>query len=123
MGRIARSASTTKTQRTQLTRELNLFMIIFTSLALLFALICFFVWLGWLKPQHFAYMNTPTMIITLVGVVVAFVPEGLPISLTSAMTIIARRMAKQHVFVKQLATVETLGSVDIIACDKVSWCR
>ena len=159
MGKIAKTASTTKAQTTALTRELNLFMIIISCIAVLFAIVCFFLWLGWLNPHHAAYMNTPNMIITYVlmssslsssssssssspvplhlpprarllymccdrlcSVIVALVPEGLPISLASAMTIIARRMAKQHVFVKQLICVETLGSVDMIAFDKVSCC-
>ncbi|KAJ2078644.1 hypothetical protein GGI16_007898, partial [Coemansia sp. S142-1] len=52
------------------------------------------------------------------GVIIAFVPEGLPICLTLTLTLIAKRMQRQNVLVKNLTTVETLGSVNVICSDK-----
>lgn len=42
-------------------------------------------------------------------IVIANVPEGLPATVTSCLTISARRLAARQVFVKRLDVVETLG--------------
>ena len=42
-------------------------------------------------------------------IVIANVPEGLPATVTSCLTISARRLAARRVFVKRLEVVETLG--------------
>ena len=51
-------------------------------------------------------------------VIVANVPQGLPATVTSLLTITARRMASHNVFVKRLDAIETLGSASVIASDK-----
>ena len=43
---------------------------------------------------------------------------GLPATVTSSLTIVARRLGKENIFVKKLDIVEALGSVRIIASDK-----
>ena len=43
-----------------------------------------------------------------VVVLVCFVPEGLPMTVTSCLTITAKRMAEKNVFVKRLRSVETV---------------
>ena len=56
---------------------------------------------------------------TLQGVLVALVPEGLPLALAAGLTIIAKRLCDKHgVLLKQLATVETIGSMSMLASDK-----
>jgi sodium/potassium-transporting ATPase subunit alpha len=52
-------------------------------------------------------------IINSIGMVVAFIPEGLPAAVTLVLTIVAKRMYKQKVLVKTLATVETFNSVSV----------
>ena len=49
---------------------------------------------------------------------VATIPEGLPVAITVALSISMRRMAKLHVIVRRLVTVEALGSCTYIASDK-----
>ena len=50
---------------------------------------------------------------------IALVPEGLPLALAAGLTIIAKRLCDSHgVLLKQLATVETLGSMSLLASDK-----
>ena len=49
---------------------------------------------------------------------VAYVPEGLPATVTSCLTITAKRMATKHVFIKKTAIIETLGSASVICSDK-----
>lgn len=51
-------------------------------------------------------------------VIVANIPQGLPITVTMLLTITAKKLAKKNVFVKTLEGVETLGSTTTIASDK-----
>lgn len=53
-----------------------------------------------------------------IGIIVANVPEGLLATVTVGLTITAQRMASKNVLVKTVETVETLGSVTVIASDK-----
>ena len=46
------------------------------------------------------------------------IPEGLPIALTTSLTIVANIMRKNKILCKSLKTVETLGSVSVICSDK-----
>jgi sodium/potassium-transporting ATPase subunit alpha len=46
------------------------------------------------------------------------IPEGLPIALTTSLTIVANMMRKNKILCKSLKTVETLGSVSVICSDK-----
>jgi hypothetical protein len=52
------------------------------------------------------------------GSVVACIPEGLPLTALACLSVTANRLAKKKVFIKQLSSVETLGSVTAIASDK-----
>jgi calcium-translocating P-type ATPase len=53
-----------------------------------------------------------------IGLLVANVPEGLLPTITLALAVGVRRMAKRKALVKRLAAVETLGSTDVICTDK-----
>ncbi len=52
------------------------------------------------------------------GVIVAFVPEGLLPTMTVALALGAQRMARRRALVKDLSTVETLGAATVICTDK-----
>ncbi len=54
----------------------------------------------------------------MIGVMVACVPEGLQVTVSSALAINVLKMVKQHVVVKRLSAVQTLGSVTVICTDK-----
>ncbi len=53
-----------------------------------------------------------------VGMVVAFVPEGLLPTVTLALAMGVQRMAKRHALIKRLSAVETLGCTTVICTDK-----
>lgn len=46
-------------------------------------------------------------------VLIANVPQGLPATVTSLLTVVARRLASKNVFCKKLDIVETLGSASM----------
>ena len=52
------------------------------------------------------------------GMVVAFVPEGLEPTVTLALAMATQRMAKRHALMKKLSAVETLGCTNVICTDK-----
>ena len=52
------------------------------------------------------------------SVLIAVIPEGLPVSVTLSLTVIAKAMGKSKVLCKSLTTVETLGAVNVLCSDK-----
>ena len=66
----------------------------------------------------FLHVDPYTSILFMIGVMVACVPEGLQVTVSSALAINVLKMVKQHVLVKRLSAVQTLGSVTVICTDK-----
>lgn len=58
------------------------------------------------------------LIYILLAALVSAVPEGLPIVLTLVMVIGALKLSKHNILVRYLPSVETMGSVTVIASDK-----
>jgi Ca2+-transporting ATPase len=66
----------------------------------------------------FLHVSPATGILFMIGVMVACVPEGLQVTVSSALAINVLKMVKQNVVVKRLSAVQTLGSVTVICTDK-----
>ena len=68
----------------------------------------------------FLFLKVPVQnsFLFMIGVMVACVPEGLQVTVSSALAINVLKMVKQHVIVKRLSAVQTLGSVTVICTDK-----
>lgn len=63
-------------------------------------------------------MTVMSIIMLAVSMVLASVPEVLPISITATLSIGVQQMAKKKTIVKQLAAIETLGATQVICSDK-----
>lgn len=117
MGKIASLATSTKTEETPIRRELSRFVKIITVIAMVLGIV--FVVLGLIKANDYGTMATwRDNIISGIGIIVANVPEGLLVTVTIVLTLAAKRMAKKCVLVKNLESIETLGSTSNICSDK-----
>lgn len=117
-GHIAKLTNRPSTGRTPLQKEILRFVIIIVSLMVLMNIIVIAVWGGYIKKEHPEYMPVAALIVNIVSVAIAFVPEGLPIALTASLTITAGIMKRNDILCKSLKTVETLGSVSVLLSDK-----
>jgi magnesium-transporting ATPase (P-type) len=82
------------------------------------AIIVVALWAGWLRHSYPGYLSTTQLLIIAMSVLIAVIPEGLPVSVTLSLTVIAKAMGKSKVLCKSLTTVETLGAVNVLCSDK-----
>jgi Ca2+-transporting ATPase len=71
-----------------------------------------------LISQIWLHLSFYSSILFMIGVMVACVPEGLQVTVSSALAINVLEMVKENVLVKRLSGVQTLGSVTVICTDK-----
>lgn len=112
LGQIAHLTAGEKKTNSPLSREIENFVKVVATIAILTAVIFFGI--------SFPVNNNNASLATnfAIGIFVAWVPEGLPATVTMLLTIAAKRMASQNVLVKDLHGVETLGSITLLATDK-----
>lgn len=75
-------------------------------------------WALWLRSAHPGFITPLTLATLLIATFVAFNPEGLPVCLSITLILSARRLAKQKILTRALASIHTLGMVSAIASDK-----
>ncbi|KXS21130.1 hypothetical protein M427DRAFT_93562 [Gonapodya prolifera JEL478] len=112
IGQIAKLTTTEKKNESPLSEEITLFVYKIASVAFVTAVIFFIIGkvvtnLSWAAAVTFA-----------IGTFVAWVPQGLPATVTMLLSIAAKRMASRNVLVKDLQGVETLGAITLLATDK-----
>jgi sodium/potassium-transporting ATPase subunit alpha len=117
-GRIAKLTSDPKTGMTPLQREIFRFVLIISIFITTVVIVIVVLWAAWLRKEYPTWIDVPLLIVDCVSCAVAFIPEGLPIALTTSLTIVANIMRKNKILCKSLKTVETLGSVSVICSDK-----
>ncbi|EGO28595.1 hypothetical protein SERLADRAFT_446026 [Serpula lacrymans var. lacrymans S7.9] len=118
MGRIVSMSGDTKFKMTTIQREVWFFTKIISGLALSLFGISILLWGVWLRTSFPGYETSSGAIINSIGCLTSFVPQGLPVCVALSLTVVARRMAKRHVLVKNLATIETLGCMSVLCSDK-----
>lgn len=117
-GRLAKLSSTPKKERTTLEKEIFYFVLTIASLAATVAIVCVIIWAAYLRPKHPNFMSVSSLLVNVVSILVAFIPEGLPCAVSLSLTAVAARMRRAHVLVKSLSIVETLGAVNVVCSDK-----
>ncbi|CAI0641644.1 unnamed protein product [Colletotrichum noveboracense] len=118
MGRVARATTDVGEKVTLIQKEIWRFVRIIVVLTVFLALLIFVAWIAWLKRDHPSYMNVVQMLNNVMGCVVAFIPEGMPVAVALTLMMVARRMKAVNILPKGLSTVETLGCVNVICSDK-----
>lgn len=117
-GHIAKLTSQESTGRSPLQKEIIRFVFLIVTLMITMNIIVIGVWAGYIRSAYPDYMPPALLIVNIVSVAIAFVPEGLPIALTASLTITANIMRKNNILCKSLKTVETLGAVSVLLSDK-----
>lgn len=112
LGQIANLTAGEEKTNSPLAHEIDNFVKLIATIAIVTALIFF----GIAFPVN--NNNASLAINFAIGIFVAWVPEGLPATVTMLLTIAAKRMASQNVLVKDLQGVETLGAITLLATDK-----
>ena len=110
IGRIATLTTSTTAKDTPLTNDINNLIHIISTRAFGIG-ISFFIF-------GMFYYDIVSNIIFAIGIIVANVPEGLLATVKVALALTAKRMAAKKVLVKNVQSVETLGSTSCICSDK-----
>jgi Ca2+-transporting ATPase len=111
MGRLISLLGEEQTEMTPLQQEVTQISKRFVNGALIIAGAIFVV--GLLRGNTF-----PQMIATSVALATSAIPEGLPVTVTIALSAGIFRMAKKSVLIRKLSALETLGRVNVICSDK-----
>lgn len=112
LGRISTLISGIEIGKTRFTQKIDLFGRAITYITLAISLAAFvFAIMARGYDLREAFM-------TMVGLAVAAIPEGLPAVMTIALAIGVQRMAKRNAVIRKLPAVETLGSVSVVCSDK-----
>lgn len=111
-GKIANLTQTLKEEESPLQKEMSrvtkTVSVMAISIGLLFFLASIFL------------VKTPLTygVVFSIGMIVAFVPEGLLPTVTLSLAMGVQRMAKRNALIKRLSAVETLGCTTVICTDK-----
>jgi len=111
-GKIARLTQTVGEDLSPLQKEVNRVTKIVTAMAMGIGVVLFLLSVFVIRrPMAEGFIFS-------VGMVVAFVPEGLLPTVTLSLAMGVQRMAKRNALIKKLSSVETLGSCTVICTDK-----
>ncbi len=111
IGQIANLAQSAEASETPLSIEIGKFIKFISTIAISWGLL-FFI-LGFIYGYSFI-----TNLVFMIGIIVANVPEGLLMTVTLSLALTAKKMAEKYVLVKNMESVETLGSTSCICSDK-----
>jgi sodium/potassium-transporting ATPase subunit alpha len=67
------------------------------ALAIVTGVVSFSYWAGSLRINHPGFLDLPTMIVNCISLIVAYVPLGLPVSVTLTLSLIAAKLGQSAV--------------------------
>ncbi len=111
-GQVAHLTATVKREPSTLEVQINRVVHVITAIALGMGILVF------LLTNLLVGMGAKESFIFAIGIIVAFVPEGLLPTVTLALSIGVKRMAKRNALVRRLSAVETLSATTVICTDK-----
>ena len=111
-GQVAHLTAHVKREASTLEVQISRVVHIITIIALTMGVVIF------LLTKLLVGMQLKESFIFAIGIIVAFVPEGLLPTVSLALAIGVKRMATQNALVRRLSAVETLSAVTVICTDK-----
>ncbi len=113
LGTIAKLSTETKKQ-TQYEKTLQSLSALLVRITLI-GLALIFIAKLLLSSGHY---DIPSLLLFVIALAVAVVPEVLPVISTVTLSVGAMKLAKKHVVVKRLSSLEDLGNVNLLCTDK-----
>ncbi|MDN3677634.1 cation-translocating P-type ATPase [Flavobacterium paronense] len=111
LGKIGKSLEAITEEKTPLELQIGNFV---KKMAIIGALVFGIVWV----LNYFHSYNILDSLLKALTLAMSILPEEIPIAFTTFMALGAWRMMKEGIIVKQMKTVETLGSATVICIDK-----
>ncbi|MBD2597341.1 cation-transporting P-type ATPase [Nostoc spongiaeforme FACHB-130] len=111
-GQVAHLTANVQREASTLEVQISRVVHIITIIALSMGVVIF------LLTKLLVEMQLRESFIFAIGIIVAFVPEGLLPTVSLALAIGVRRMAKKNALVRRLSAVETLSATTVICTDK-----
>ncbi len=112
IGRISGLIATVETLATPLLKQMDIFARRLTAVILVIAVLLM------AYGYYAGHRDFAEIFMSVVGLFVAAIPEGLPAVLTITLAVGVRAMAQRHAIVRRLPAIETLGAVSVICTDK-----
>ncbi|MEG4574629.1 cation-transporting P-type ATPase [Microcoleus sp. N3A4] len=111
-GQVAHLTTTVKREPSTLEVQINSVVHVITTIAVGLGVVVF------LLTNLLVGMELKESFIFAIGIIVAFIPEGLLPTVTLALAMGVKRMAKRNALVRRLSAVETLSATTVICTDK-----
>ena len=111
LGKIGKSLENIKEEKTPLELQINNFV---KKMVITGAVVFIIVW----AINYFRSYNALDSLLKALALAMSILPEEIPVAFTTFMALGAWRLMKMGIVVKQMKTVETLGSATVICTDK-----
>ena len=111
LGKIGNSLALIKEEKTPLEKQINNFV---KKMVMIGGVVFLAVWL----INYFNTLNVFDSLLKSLTLAMSIIPQEIPVAFTTFMALGAWRMMKIGIVVKQMKTVETLGSATVICTDK-----
>lgn len=111
IGKIVSLTKETASTTSPLHREINHFITLISGIAIVLGILFFLI-------GYNIHLTLIGSFIFGIGIIVANVPEGLLPTVTLSLSLASKRIAKKNALIRNLESVETLGSTTVICTDK-----